>query len=95
MVQGLSLPQRSAQLKEVCHVYTVGFGKEEAFVDVLVQDFVVVGPSVKLREVAVQVERVFASGNEHGKLGESGDHLSRGLADTCCLDDFLIEDLCG
>jgi hypothetical protein len=55
VVQRESLPQGLVQLQKVDHVYTVWLLEQEDFVNVAVHDFIVMGLTMQLRKVRVEV----------------------------------------
>ena len=63
------MAKRNLKREDVSHVNAIRLGKQEALVDVLVHDLVIVCPAMKLYEICIHVEGVLASWNNHGKIG--------------------------
>jgi hypothetical protein len=89
----LALAKRNLKREDVSHVNAIRLGKQEALVDVLVHDLVIICPTMKLHEIRIHVEGVLASRNNHGKIGQSSYHLTSKFSKACSLNDLLIENL--
>jgi len=76
----LTLAKRYFQRKNIGHVNSVRFRKQEAFMNVLVHNFIVICSSMKLHKISKHVKRIFASRNYHGKVRQSCNHLSSKLS---------------
>jgi len=78
-------------VQNISNMDVIWFRKKETLVEVLILDLVIIGSSMKLCKLLIELERVLSSRNEHWKFYQGGYHVSSEFSNACSFNNFLIE----
>lgn len=70
---------------------TVRFFQQKNAIDVFKHDLVIMGFTVKLSKLAVEIKWIFASRHKHWQVLHWSDHFTRELTNSSCFYNLVIE----